>query len=244
MKYKFFLFSLFLSFVTSLDAEEVDAEWLSIHQVAAENIDPFYKDLRSSHQYVLGLTQIIDTLSFNDYSVRFYVDTTEMLLTYARDKMCRFARLEFYHQSTKLATFDNDDCFTCLGLKDNTPIMFKAHKIGEDLTLVMRGEEYSDDLPEFCIFLIHNQQVSLIYNKENAILDTKFQGNKTIYHCLSMLGVNETGEEPQYCDIVFEDDKISVFSTKTNSEKMIYVVPENSSECVVRPIDNGFSDEE
>ena len=221
MKKILFAISLLLV-LGSCSKSEKGSSWEAKHAVTAENVVPYYMDPRSEHKYVFGMSQHIDTLGYDDYSLRFYVDTTEMSLVYARDEEFRFAKLEFYYQDTKIAAFDNDDSFTALEVRDNKPVMFKAHKMGEELALVMRGEEYSEDLPDFSIFVIHNQQVSLIYNQENAILETRVEGDKTTYKCLSELGEDETGKEPAYCDIIFEADKITAISLKEKSAKIIY----------------------
>lgn len=238
---KFFFIVFFQFFCAYLVAEE-ESTWKLRHNVQEENVSHFYYDEKSNHSYVQGMNCSLDFLGYGDYSITFSVDTVEMSLTYARDSLVRFFRVEFFEKDKKLATFDNDNCWTCLRRRpDGVPLMYYAHQFGDCLALVFQGEAWSDCVPEFTIFMIHDHMVSVIYNKENAILQRIVKNDKTIYKCLTELGEVDPPLEPKFSDIVFDDYGISCISLEDKKESVIFSrIPAPKVKSVGSVIFNGL----
>ena len=222
MKHNFLFVLILVFWGTGLFAQD-EHYWMLSHGVQTENVVGIKKDGGTDSRYVYGMRNAINVAGYDNYSIHFYVDTMEIDFSYALDTLVRFARIEFYENNTKIATFDNKGCWTLLGRKpDGSPLMYYAHQIGDCLALVVQGEVWSDCVQEFTIFMIHDHKVSVIYSKENAIEQRVEDNGKTIYKCLTELGEVDPPLAPKFSDIVFDDYGISCISLEDKKESVIF----------------------
>ena len=212
-----------LAFVVAISADGVVNDWIG-RSVSAENVEHFYVDVESEHKYCLGVCRDVKSAGYEDYSVKFYVDTAEISLAQGRDEYCVFARMEFYKGDKKIACFDNDDWWACVGVDEGIPVMFNEHRVGESLALIFQGLFRPDDIPLLSIFMLHEDRVTLIYNKVNYIEETHVDGDATVYKCLSELGEIEPKKDPQYSMLVVDGNSIFVIPSSSRP-KYIYRCP-------------------
>lgn len=213
------------AFIVAISADDIVNDGIG-RSVSAENVEHFYVDVESEHKYCLGVSRDIESAGYEDYSVKFYVDTAEVSLAKGRDEYCVFARMEFYRGNKKITYFDNDDWWTCVGVKDGKPVMFKEHRVGESLALIFQGFFRPDDIPLLSIFMLHEDQVTLVYNKINYIEEneTLVDGDMTMYKCLTELGEIEPKKDPQYSTLVIDSNSIFVIPPSSRP-RYIYRCP-------------------
>ena len=205
-----------------------DKYWRTTHDVSYANIDGYYLDPKDEHKFAIGLKNTIDTLGYDDYSMRFYVDTAQHSFSF-ENSILRYSRIEFFYKDSKIATFDSDECWMSVPEAGDTdePKMYVAHKLGNDLAIILHGGLWMGSPQSFNVFILHDNKVSVVYSKPNQIQKRYTEGDKTIYRCMCELEVSEAeGEysEAKYSTITIDSQSINVTYDSDKVEKRVYTV--------------------
>lgn len=137
-----------------------------IHEIDSSMIDPFHSIGR--HSFRIADTQTIPAIESGDYSVSWYVDTEEWDFDPETNHI--FAKIEFKKGNEVIATFIDDEGWSYIGVENSKALMFRSFKVDEDCTaIVFLGGIYAAGIPKLTIFVMCNDEVKLVFNKDYYI---------------------------------------------------------------------------
>ena len=143
-----------------------EADTHVIHEIDSSMIDPFYSF--GPHSFRIADTQTIPAIESGDYSVSWYVDTEEWDFDPETNHI--FAKIEFKKRNKVIATFIDDEGWSYIGVEDSKVLMFRSFKVDKDCTaIVFMGGIYAAGIPKLTIFVMCNDEVKLVFNKDYYI---------------------------------------------------------------------------
>ena len=169
-------------------------------------IDSFYFDNQRTFQ--IADTQAIPN---SKCTVSWYVDTDEWDFDPNTNHI--FSKIVFRKGISTLATFGDNEGWSYIGIEDSRAQMFKSFKINSDYTaIVFMGGVYGAGTPKLTIFVLSDNKVELVFNKEYFIEGIK--DNKII------IKKNYNDSASEYISIT--NGHISIFTKEYTSGKIIF----------------------
>lgn len=186
------------------------ADTPAVHEIDSTMIDPFYSIGR--HSFRIADTQTIPAIESGDYSVSWYVDTEEWDFDPETNHI--FAKIEFKKGNEVIATFIDDEGWSYIGVENSKALMFRSFKVDEDCTaLVFLGGIYAAGIPKLTIFVMCNDEVELVFNKEEYFIGDISNDRITI---------KGEYQGPELGYISISDGHISIVNKDYPSGKIIY----------------------
>lgn len=179
-----------------------------IHEIDSSMIDPFHSIGR--HSFRIADTQTIPTIESGDYSVSWYVDTEEWDFDPETNHI--FSKIEFKKGNEVIATFIDNEGWSYIGVENSKALMFRSFKVDEDCTaIVFMGGIYAAGIPKLTIFVMCNDEVKLVFNKDYYI--------KEITDDRIVIKRDSQGSDG---NITISDGHISIVNKDYPSGKIIY----------------------
>lgn len=139
-----------------------------VHEIDSTMIDPFH--FGGPHTFRIADIQTIPGMETGNYSVSWYVDTEEW--DFAPETNHIFAEIEFKKGNKVLATFVDNEGWSYIGVENSKALMFRSFKIDTDCTaIVFMGGIYAAGIPKVTIFVMCDDEVKLVFNKDYYIKD-------------------------------------------------------------------------
>ena len=207
---------------------------------SSKYIDPFWSDSipHSSINYVKKSKITLDA-SDGYYDINFYrpangEEIEEDLATFGDvffSKMVIDYHAHDLTKTTQTTTLYNDaywfnidhwtyNTYTDNPWKVNSDAACRVIKLSSDsFALLLRGQRDSIDPPTVSIFVLHKGQVKLVYNKHMEINDIKQNNSSTVYELQNNKYDDADKIIPDYYDLVFEKEQISIVKKTSSTRK-------------------------